>query len=227
LGAEGRRVLALGHGTLDGAIPANGTVRGTATSGGVNTLTDTSATFDTTGLAGLSVRIVEGTGAGQSRLISSATATVLTVKNPWMTKPDSTSVYQVGGYQWRYKTGWMTWTEEDMKAPRAIKVRYRPTTEDSYLEYRIYEDDPTDGRIAALTAGHTHGFVEGKGIKTELGEVERIIDTTKANGHVDERLHSYGNEESDRPRQVQFEFRGTPNKQAHQIEHLVVEGAEP
>lgn len=227
LGAEGRRVLALGHGSLDGASPANGTVRGTATAGGIRTLTDSAASFDTANLAGLPVRIVEGTGSGQSRIIASATATVLTVKNPWTNQPDSTSVYQIGGFQWRYKTGWLNWTDDEVESKRAVKLRYKPTTNDSYLEYRIYEDSPVEGRAAARTAGHSHGLEEGMGIKTELGDAERIVDTTKVSGFVVERLHGYGNPQSDRDRQVQFEFRGTPNTETHQVEQVIVDGAEP
>jgi hypothetical protein len=226
LGAEGRRVLALGHGTLDGAIASNGTVRGTATSSGVNTLTDTSATFDTTGLAGLPVRIVSGKGAGQSRIISSATATKLTVKNPWMSLPDTTSVYQVGGFEWRYKTGWMTWAEDDVKSKRALKLQYKPMTEASYLEYRIYEDSPEFGRDAAINAGLTKSSTELNGIAMTEGDPERVVDTTKVSGFVAEYMDRFSDEESDRARQVQFEFRGVPNKQTHQIEQVTVEGAE-
>lgn len=226
LGAEGRRILALGHGTLDGAIPSNGTVHGTVTSSGVCSLTDSSASFDTTNLAGLPVRIVEGKGAGQSRIISSATATTLTVKSPWMNKPDTTSIYQVGGFQWRYKTGWLTWIEDEMKSKRALKVRIRPTSEESYLEYRIYEDSPMDGRTTAVPAGHTRGSLEGAGIAYTEGEAARILDTTKVSGHFAEYMDDLGREESDRERQVQFEFKGVPNRQAHQVEHVTVEGVE-
>lgn len=226
LGAEGRRFLALGHGALDGAVPANGTVRGTVTSSGFTSLTDSSAVFDTSDLAGLPVRIVEGKGAGQQRIISSATSTTLTVKHPWKNKPDTTSVYQVGGFQWKYRTGWLTWVPEGMESKRAIKLRYRPTDEDSYLEYRIYEDSPEFGRDHALTASQTTGFTEGNGIAHTKDEAARSVETTKLSGFVAERLHDFGEMETDRERQVQFEFRGVPNKQVQQIEQITVDGAD-
>lgn len=226
LGAEGRRILALGHGTLDGATVATGTVRGTVTSAGYDSLTDSAAAFDTTGFAGLPVRIVSGKGAGQQRIISAATATKLTVKSPWSNQPDATSVYQVGGFEWRYKTGWLTWVPEGQESKRAIKLRYRPTTEDSYLEYRIYEDSLEYGRTQAVEAASTRGSLEGNGIATTQGEAERVVDATKVSGHVAEYLSDFGETETDRERQVQFEFRGVPNQQAHQIEQVIVDGAE-
>lgn len=223
LGAEGRRVLALGHGSLDGADPQNGTVRGNATSAGIRTLTDSSAAFDTTNLAGLPVRIVDGKGAGQERIISSATATTLTVKNPWTNEPDSTSVYQIGGFQWKYKTGWLTWVPEGMEAKRAVKLRYRPTDEASYIEYRIYEESPEFGRLAALNSGYTK---TENGITYTKDEPERVVDATKISGFVAEYMPDFREGETDNERQAQFEFRGVPNKQKHQIEQVIVDGAE-
>jgi hypothetical protein len=53
-----------------------------------------------------------------------------------------------------------------------------------------------------------------------------VVDTTKVSGFVAEYMDRFSDEESDRARQVQFEFRGVPNKQTHQIEQVTVEGAE-
>lgn len=226
LGAEGRNILALGHGSLDGGNPDSGTVRGTVTSSGLRTITDSSAAFDTSDIAGMPIRIVEGKGAGQQRLISSATSTTVTVKSPWSNKPDTTSVYQVGGFQWRYRTGWMTWIPGESESKRAVKLRYRPTTEDSYIEYRIYEDRLDEGRNVPLNAGYTMESTEGNGVATTEGESKRIVDATRNSGFIAERLHEYGNTETDRDRQVQFEFRGVANKQVHQVEEVIVDGAD-
>lgn len=81
-----------------------------ASNGPPVTLTDSNATFPTAavpnatssaavGLEGYVVRITGGTGAGQWRLISSNTATVLTLSTSWTTVPDTTSTYEVIGLQ--------------------------------------------------------------------------------------------------------------------------------
>lgn len=68
---------------------------GTATSGGASTLTDTGATWTVNQFAGNVVQITAGTGVGQSRVVASNTATVLTTATAWATAPDGTSVYDI------------------------------------------------------------------------------------------------------------------------------------
>ena len=86
--------------------------RGKATSGGATTLTDTNATFgSSSAYVGASVRIINGTGDGQTRSITSHTATALTVP-AWNTAPDSTSEYIV------YKTAiWVEITGHGLTKP--------------------------------------------------------------------------------------------------------------
>jgi hypothetical protein len=69
-----------------------GDAEGTATSGTVNDLTDTGASFGA-GYIGGHVAILDGTGVGQIRAISGATSDTLTVGTPFTTAPDSSSVY--------------------------------------------------------------------------------------------------------------------------------------
>lgn len=69
---------------------------GTATSGAALTLSDTSKTWVVNYWANSYVSISGGTGAGQTRLVSSNTANTLTVSAAWTTNPDNTSVYTVG-----------------------------------------------------------------------------------------------------------------------------------
>jgi len=68
---------------------------GTATIGTATTLTDISKAWTVNAYSGYTVRILSGTGAGQTRTISSNTATVLTVSAAWATIPTATSVYAV------------------------------------------------------------------------------------------------------------------------------------
>lgn len=73
-------------------------VASTATSGGVDTLTDTTQTWTTNVYAQKVITIVAGTGAGQSRTILSNAANSLKVTVPWAVVPDNTSQYQIGNF---------------------------------------------------------------------------------------------------------------------------------
>lgn len=67
---------------------------GTASAGTATTITTTVTTVGS--LAGYTIRITAGTGAGQERVIASNTYgvnAVITVTSPWGTNPDNTSVY--------------------------------------------------------------------------------------------------------------------------------------
>jgi hypothetical protein len=68
---------------------------GTATSGGNTTLTNSGATWGVNMFIGYTVKIISGTGSGQTKTINANTTTVLTVDGNWKTNPDSTSVYEI------------------------------------------------------------------------------------------------------------------------------------
>ncbi|MBF8255125.1 MAG: hypothetical protein HW375_32 [Anaerolineales bacterium] len=68
---------------------------GTATAGGASTLTDGAKAWAVNNWARCRVVITGGTGIGQVRVISSNTATELTVSATWTTNPDGTSTYLI------------------------------------------------------------------------------------------------------------------------------------
>jgi hypothetical protein len=72
----------------------NGT-RGTATAATTTTLTNTNVTMTTNVHLGAYIRIIDGTGDGQYRVIASNTATQFTVTVAWDVTPDTTSKYIV------------------------------------------------------------------------------------------------------------------------------------
>jgi hypothetical protein len=75
--------------------------QGFVTSGGNNTLTDSSKSWGTNVLANKIVIIVDGAGVGQTRKIASNTGTVITTTNNWSTNPDATSIYRVADEVYR------------------------------------------------------------------------------------------------------------------------------
>lgn len=70
---------------------------GTATAGAANTLTNAGKSWTTNQWANYQIRITAGTGAGQIRLISTNTPTVITVSSNWGINPDATSQYSIEG----------------------------------------------------------------------------------------------------------------------------------
>lgn len=84
------------YGFLDNqAADTEGTATGSQTS---TTLADTGKTWTTNEWTNYQVRIVSGTGSGQTRTISSNTATALTVSPAWTTTPVAgSSVYRIEG----------------------------------------------------------------------------------------------------------------------------------
>ena len=79
------------------AIPSGSDWNGSATAVGASTLTDSGKIWSTNKWRGFLVSITSGTGQGQTRLVTSNTATVLTVDPAWDTAdtPVATSGYQI------------------------------------------------------------------------------------------------------------------------------------
>ncbi|KKN73619.1 hypothetical protein LCGC14_0399350 [marine sediment metagenome] len=115
------------------------TRRGTATAGASTTLTDSGATFNTTGdgLKACKIKILSGTGIGQERIISSNTGTIITVTASWDTNPDNTSVYAIGYIDAYRKTGWIDFGVLLDKFIRRIKMVFKPqsSTYSAYLKH--------------------------------------------------------------------------------------------
>lgn len=88
-------------GALANSSPATGTATGTATAGTAGsgatfgTLTDSGQTWTVNDLRGRYVVITAGTGNGQSRVISSNTATAITVVGTWTAPVAASTVYAI------------------------------------------------------------------------------------------------------------------------------------
>lgn len=82
-------------------------ITSTSTGGnGAATLNDTAQAWTVDLYVGVRVNILRGTGAGQERIITSNTATELTVNSNWAVIPDETSVYAIGGIPYHYQHSW-------------------------------------------------------------------------------------------------------------------------
>lgn len=134
LGGKNEGIYLMDEGTTEGVVAHT---RGTATGGSTTTITDTGAAF-TAGVVGAAVSIIDGTGKGQTRLITAKTSNTLTVSPALDTAPDTTSVYLVGAvdYQWRSKrTEFLENPEENY---RRARVAFLPTSGNFWADLRLY-----------------------------------------------------------------------------------------
>lgn len=146
----------------DGAVHS-----GTVSSATSTTITDTGASFPTTGngLVGSYVHVVASNGREiQRRRISANTATQLTVSNAWSPTPNSTFTYIVNGIDFQVDT-----TVEDFQASfmrkrlRHLFLQVQATAAAS-LYAEIFVDGattPTETRRFSLTSG---GSVYGSAV---------------------------------------------------------------
>lgn len=93
----------------------SGTKKGTVTSATSSTLTDSTATFNTTGagLKGRYVYAIDSLGTIQRRRIGSNTGTVLTLDTSltWSITPTSSFTYVIGGIDWQADISWLLFGE--------------------------------------------------------------------------------------------------------------------
>lgn len=135
-----RKVFAQGVSTLDGPDPGSGTTRGTMTAATLTSITDGLASFPASRLTGHPVVIVDGTGKGQTNLIASVSGTEITLVRPWLIQPDTTSVYQLGGVSWRWRSGLYRWINKEGDQQRRVEILFRPVAADAQMDLRIFKD---------------------------------------------------------------------------------------
>lgn len=191
VGGEARKILAMWEGALDYS-PASGTLTGTVQSATSTSLTDSTATFPSA-IECVPVSIVSGTGRGQQRIISSGTATSLVVTQVWDTIPDATSVYQIGGIPFSWRSGWFEQANDQTGNPQDIAVVYRPVSVGS-IDVATYFDHIETPRVAGFTQ-------DDDGVSTVVGSPYINMDMTRTTpragysikrleGHQDQ--YSYG-----------------------------------
>lgn len=187
LGSTGRKIYTL-DGLYEGIDAPAYTMRGTATSAGLTTLTDTTATFSSDDV-GLVVRIVSGTGVGQARRIEAVTSTMLRVDRPWVIRPSTDSVYQIAGIPWVVRTGTFASREQESET-RGAAITWEPVLTPSLLNLTCYTGMTLSEIVAAMTtaASNTWGF------DATANMAARRVDLARTSGYALQRF--------DRPNQI-------------------------
>lgn len=219
LGTRPCRIVALEQGTLDGANPTSGTVRGTVTSASFQSLSDSGAVFSSEFL-GFPVSIVDGKGKGQQRSIIAVSSTKLTVSQPWLIKPDTTSVYQVGGIRFKWKSLWFEFQENLKETWRAAHVQIRPTTNAANLDLRLYKDFSTTPENQSDTRGQS----EHNGIGSEKDKPDLELTTTKSSGFFSQRFDAHRVPSADGNRFLAVELAGVTNLDRIVVKRVRLDG---
>lgn len=219
LGSEAEKIFSMNEGYVDVADASAGTVRGTATSTGILSLADSSATYDSS-VVNAPITLIDGRGRGQTRRIVSYSGTTLTIDRPWNILPDTTSQYQIGGVNWRFKTSWFRYAGNEEMADRRFEVIYEPMENASTARMRIYHDfaDESDEQAIAWTND------AGGGVKVEKGGDDLILDLTKETGVLQARYPGHREYFLRGRRFVQLELSGASNDESTRIYQVTMEG---
>ena len=171
VGSECRVVLVLGEGGLDLA-PDRGTLRGTVGSADATSLTDPNASFDSS-LPGTPVTLVANKGAGQTRIISAVSAQTITIVKPWNITPDSTTIYQIGGIPWAWRSGWWDIEDEEGQTNRDLALSYQPLASTTLVSCQFFYDHSTNPYVWAMDTNRD-------GVITATGQPDITFDLTSS-----------------------------------------------
>lgn len=218
LGSTAGEILAPG-GALDGTAAAGVTTRGMATAAGIDTLTDTRATFDTA-WKNLPVMIVSGRGAGQSRLVVSATGTVLRVDEAWAVQPDATSTYQVGGIAYKYTGGRMRYAPGEQQHGASVEIQFAPVQEPQVTNLRILQDFSVLPRV--MGRGVDSG--QRPGVTATKGGTEYRIDLQETGGTYWQRFDHKRETSVNAPRLVRVQLEGVSGVEPIRFGEMVLNG---
>lgn len=223
LGTAAGKILKFWEGTLDGPHADAGTVRGTVTSSSLCGLSDSLATFPASGVVNAPLSIVQGTGKGQVRKIVAVSGTTLSVSQPWLETPDTTSVYQIGGIEWLYRSGWFPFVAEETENPRRVQVVFRPLVHAAIMNIRLFRDFFED---ATIWQSRRSSFQQD-GVASEPGSTYLEADLTKSIGFVRRAMSGHKELLADGPRYWSVELSGVSNAEELRINEATIEGVRP
>lgn len=221
VGSDQARTFCAGQGRLDGIDSRQSTVVGVVESAGLCSLTDGRAVFDAA-VVGLAVSITSGTGAGQRRIIHAVDDQTLRIVQPWRIIPDDTSVYQIAGVNYRYRSARLAWADDDGQENmnnRNLGVYFNPSVDPSFARIRIFQDRRDD---PVIFRSDTFGE---EGVSAQDGTSELELDMTNQNAYVQQRMESRSDRNIPSVRQWSFEVEGTAGNQGVEITGFLIDGA--
>lgn len=215
-GTDARRVVCLNEGSYDG-VSGVGTLRGNPTSADSTTLTDTSAAFDAS--EGAPIHIIKGTGRDQERIIASNTATSVTVVEPWGVIPDSTSVYQIGGIAWQWRSGWFRYSDNEEESVRDLEIIFKPLSVPSTLDMTVFYDH-------SITPRNWYRTIEQDGVELIDGTPQIVVNMAVPIGWARQRMTAHADKYGQTDTFVSVQLSGVQSGDTVRVSQLVIAGAE-
>jgi hypothetical protein len=220
LGTDAKKVFSYWAGTLDGPQLGTGTLRGYVTSAGVCSLTDNLAAFPGSGVVGNAVCIVNGTGRGQRRIVDAVSGQTLQITEPWSVQPDASSIYQLGGIAWDYKSGAFRFLDGEDTEERRIEVVGQPTTQPCLARMNIFYNrlpKPETQKVLYNT-------VSGEGVSSQVGDPDFVLDLTKSIGFWQKRISNHKELYADGVRFLELEMFGFTNADVITFNFVNIDG---
>lgn len=216
-GSRNVGVNILEAGTLDLTANEVGS-RGTVTGVTHMSITDAAASFPSDGVDGAPVVIVSGKGKGQLRIVYSHTTTVLNVTTPWKVKPDTTSVYQLGGIKWKWRSGWLKWIDAEEAASRRIGLSFEPTVSAATMDLRRYVDRSRTPKISKVDW-------DDEGLSIVKDDDEAIVNMQRTVGYTSQSVDDGRERLVGLDKFVSLELAGVTNRDVVRIYQLELDGA--
>lgn len=170
--SDGPTALVTGRATVDSSTPLSVTASGLV--------------FTATDLKLAPISIVAGRGAGQTRRIMSADAATgkITIDRPWLILPDETSVVQLAGIEWQYRTGRILLQND---SERETGIVFRPTVRDGSITLRNYLNQLDEPEINEVSLPEGGAHSPGTSCEAKTPDVRINVksqrDLGKSNGH--------------------------------------------
>lgn len=222
-GGDCCHVYAAWTGPADLVDPKTGVTQSTGQIASSFTLTDETCTWPTSGMVNAPVAIIGGRGKGQERKIVSVSGQTMTVNAPWLVMPDSTSVYQIGGIPYIYRSNWFRLSAKEETARRRFEMLFEPQVSPTTARMQWFDDFSSDPQVQSVTTLSK----DGGGIASTKDDADLIIDMTRKNGFV-QRQFPYGKEYYSEGRHYsQFTIQGFTNADQVKLYQFLLEGFLP
>lgn len=221
VGGLGPRLLELGIGNQDGPNLSGCRGSGTASASTLTSLSDTYLSLPSSGMAGSPIVIIAGRGKGQVRLIDSVSGTRINVTQPWSILPDTTSQYQVGGIQWRRKSGWFRYPKKPLE--RDVSISFKPMGQvvgqipnqtwqagTGYLDIRVYYDNSPVPNLNI--EDFPIGQASEDGLSWAKNDPNIVVDLSRSFGYIQFTMPTVDTPMNRQGNYVALEFQGTSSQ---------------
>ena len=166
------------------------------------------------------ITIVDGTGRSQEGVVTAVTPTTVSWFPSWPTTPDTTSVYQIGGIDWTWLSGWMDVVDSEADTERDLVLTYQPTNYQTFADVQLYYDHA----LEPMTWGFNWA---ADGMEVELGNPWIMFDLHQeqlAPGYRVMRIHSHHDKYAYGDRYLQVLMTGTTNGGVVRIYQVALSG---